>query len=176
MAKDVAAVEESKDPSPVSAPAGVVVVQDEAGLDDYVSGEDDEPESSSALPGDFAATLDEVLAEVDHVFDQRVAQRKEIHRHIKHRYAEALGSVLKRIRDRSEQEKVATKHYLDYEEDESPLMDRSRMLKSTLSERTSRPSLSQANSSIFKPAESMNEPNKRFKPAPQAEVLQSHGR
>ena len=71
VAEDVSAVEESKDPSPVSAPVGVVMVQDEADLDDYVSGENDEDESSSDLDANFNAKLNEVFTEVDNIFDQR---------------------------------------------------------------------------------------------------------
>ena len=47
------------------------MVQDEADLDDYVSGENDDPESSSDLDADFAAKLNEVFTEVDNIFDQR---------------------------------------------------------------------------------------------------------
>ena len=47
------------------------MVQGEADLDSYVSGENDDGENSSDLDADFAAKLNEVFTEVDNIFDQR---------------------------------------------------------------------------------------------------------
>ena len=72
MAEDAKHPEESKEPIPASAPDGVVMMQDEADLDSYVSGEDDDDVSSS----DIGSSLDGKLIRLRNVVTNVQMQRE----------------------------------------------------------------------------------------------------
>ena len=104
MAEDAKHPEESKEPIPASAPDGVVMMQDEADLDDYASGEDDDHEISSDIEADFTNNLEQVYAEVDLILEQRAVSNKKLRRTINGNHNEALRQVIERIRDRGAKE------------------------------------------------------------------------
>ena len=97
MAEDAKHVEESKDPSPVSAPAGVVMMQDEADLDDYASGEEDDYESSSSIESDLDEKLRKLRNCVTNVQIQREAQQKELRKSFNAKYGKAIDQLIDQL-------------------------------------------------------------------------------